>query len=136
MIRVSDRQSNLAKLAEQPNLEVLDVGAGRFAVKRAGVATDVEPWHEHYADTGTRFLQTDSLAQFDDDQFDFVWASHILEHVESPTDFLLEIQLVGKAGYIEVPTPLFCNLVVGNEMGHRSHIGWDPQKFELVIAPP
>jgi SAM-dependent methyltransferase len=37
--------------------------------------------------------------------FDFVYASHVLEHVEDPTAACREIMRVGKAGYIETPSP-------------------------------
>jgi SAM-dependent methyltransferase len=37
--------------------------------------------------------------------FDFVYASHVLEHVEAPEQACREIMRVGKAGYIETPSP-------------------------------
>lgn len=37
--------------------------------------------------------------------FDFVYASHVLEHVEDPMAACREIMRVGKAGYIETPSP-------------------------------
>lgn len=40
---------------------------------------------------------------FRDKVFDFVIASHILEHVIDPASAIKEIARVGKAGYIEVP---------------------------------
>jgi ubiquinone/menaquinone biosynthesis C-methylase UbiE len=40
---------------------------------------------------------------FKDKAFDFVIASHVLEHSDDPAKFLDEIQRVSKAGYIEVP---------------------------------
>jgi ubiquinone/menaquinone biosynthesis C-methylase UbiE len=40
---------------------------------------------------------------FKDKAFDFVVASHILEHMTDPARFLDELQRVGKAGYIETP---------------------------------
>ncbi len=40
---------------------------------------------------------------FKDKQFDFVIASHVLEHSPDPVQFLNELQRVAKSGYIEVP---------------------------------
>ena len=38
--------------------------------------------------------------------FDYVYASHVLEHVEDPERACQEIMRVGTAGYIETPSPL------------------------------
>ena len=46
-----------------------------------------------------------TVLPFAADSFDFVYASHILEHVESPEAACREIMRVGKAGYIETPSP-------------------------------
>lgn len=40
---------------------------------------------------------------FKDKSFDFIIASHVLEHSRNPSTFLAELMRVGKAGYIEVP---------------------------------
>jgi len=45
--------------------------------------------------------------QFKDKAFDFVIASHILEHMADPETFLKELQRIGKAGYIETPNAIF-----------------------------
>ena len=44
---------------------------------------------------------------FKDKAFDFVIASHILEHISEPEVFLKELQRIGKAGYIETPNAIF-----------------------------
>ena len=48
---------------------------------------------------------------FPDKSFDFIIAFHVLEHMSDPKSFLSELQRVGKAGYIEVPSGLFERLV-------------------------
>lgn len=135
MISLSSRQNALRLIADNPNWNIIDIGAGRFPISRANVATDIEPWHEEYKKRSTKFVQTESLSVFQDNEFDFAWCSHVLEHVPNPPELLLELQRIARAGYIEVPSPLFCNLVQGNEMGHKSHIRWDAEKEELIIAP-
>jgi SAM-dependent methyltransferase len=48
--------------------------------------------------------------------FDFVYASHVLEHVEDPVQACREIMRVGAAGYIETPSPfLEQGLAIGDE---------------------
>jgi len=44
---------------------------------------------------------------FEDKSFDFVFCSHIMEHVEDVEGFLKEIQRVGKAGYLETSNYFF-----------------------------
>jgi SAM-dependent methyltransferase len=43
---------------------------------------------------------------FDDDQFDFVICSHVLEDVRDPVWVASELARVGRAGYVEVPSRL------------------------------
>lgn len=135
MLRLNSRQNALRLIADNPDWKIIDVGAGRFPISRANVATDVEPWDEVYENRSAVFIQTESLSGFQNNEFDFAWCSHVLEHVTNPSEFLSEMQRIARAGYIEVPTPLFCNLVRGNEIGHKSHIRWDPDNDELVISP-
>lgn len=43
---------------------------------------------------------------FEDGQFDYVIASHVLEHVQNPEVFMSEVYRVGKGcGYVEFPLP-------------------------------
>lgn len=87
---------------------VLEVGSGGNPYYRANILCDA------YLDTEERFFEklvldrpiVLALAEnlpFKDDTFDFVIASHVLEHSKEPEKFIKEIQRVGKAGYIEVP---------------------------------
>jgi len=41
---------------------------------------------------------------FDDNEFDFVYARHVLEDVQNPTVLFKELVRVGKKGYIETPS--------------------------------
>ena len=90
------------------NALVLEVGSGASPYFRANVLCDA------YEETQERFFA--SLVRdrptilafveqlpFRDDCFDFVIASHVLEHSADPGKFISEIQRVGRAGYIEVP---------------------------------
>ena len=54
---------------------------------------------------------------FKDNFFDFVIASHVIEHVKDIDFFIKEIQRVAPRGYIELPTRLEDNLLL-----HRNNI--------------
>lgn len=90
------------------NALVLEVGSGASPYFRANVLCDA------YEETQERFftplvhdrptvLAFVERLPFKDDAFDFVIASHVLEHSADPERFLSEIQRVARAGYIEVP---------------------------------
>lgn len=87
---------------------VLEVGSGGNPYVRSNVLLDA------YEVTRERFwvpLKVDrpmvlgfvERLPFRDSAFDFVIASHVLEHSAHPEQFLAELQRVSKAGYIEVP---------------------------------
>lgn len=87
---------------------VLEVGSGGSPYFRSNVLCDA------YEDTQERFftplikdrptvIAFAEALPFKDDSFDFVIASHVLEHSDDPEAFLNELQRVAKAGYIEVP---------------------------------
>ena len=91
---------------------VLEVGSGGNPYFRSNVLIDA------YYDTRERHYEklivdrpivlgfVENLP-FKDNSFDFVIASHVLEHSKDPVKFLNEIQRVAKSGYIEVPDAFF-----------------------------
>lgn len=91
---------------------VLDVGSGGKPYPRSDVLLDRMTGAEHRCGIA---MQLDRPAVFGDAQkmpfkdkaFDFVIASHILEHMSNPEVFLRELERVGKAGYIETPNAIF-----------------------------
>lgn len=91
---------------------VLDVGAGGNPIPRADVLLDRLTGAEHRCGESMMIdrpavFGDASRMPFKDKAFDFVIASHILEHMAAPERFLEELQRVGKAGYIETPNALF-----------------------------
>lgn len=113
---------------------VLEVGSGGNPYYRSNVLSDA------YLDTGERgyvpliadrptVLAFVEKLPFKDGAFDFVVASHVLEHSKDPDKFLSEIQRVGKAGYIEVPDAFMERLTCYN--AHRLEI--TDEKGELII---
>jgi len=90
---------------------VLEVGSGGNPYFRSNVLIDAyeHTRERHYAslvaDRPTVLGFVESLP-FKDNAFDFVIASHVLEHSSDPERFLSELERVAKAGYIEVPDAL------------------------------
>lgn len=63
---------------------------------------------------------------FEDNEFDYVICSHVLEHVQNLNLFLKEIARVSKRGYIEFPTPLYDYIYDFPE--HLNFCFWDGYK--------
>ena len=101
-------------LSEKKNWKILDIGCGFNPNQYATTICDVLDLKEHYSSKKFVKLNGDSLP-FGDNEFDFVIASHVLEHVNDPTKFLIEVSRVAKQGYIEAPTKLEDNLVFENK---------------------
>lgn len=100
------------RLPIHANALVLDVGSGGNPFPRSDVLLDRLTGDDHrngesmMIDRACVFGDA-SRMPFKDKVFDFVIASHILEHMSHPEIFLSELQRVGKAGYIETPSALF-----------------------------
>lgn len=91
---------------------VLEVGSGGNPYPRADVLLDAyevtreRHWVPLAVDRPTVLGFVERLP-FRDNAFDFIIASHVLEHSADPARFLSELQRVGRAGYIEVPDAFF-----------------------------
>lgn len=87
---------------------VLEVGSGGSPYARANVLLDAyevtreRHWAPLIADRPTVLGFAENLP-FRDGAFDFVIASHVLEHSPDPERFISELQRVARAGYIETP---------------------------------
>jgi SAM-dependent methyltransferase len=89
---------------------VLDVGSGGWPFRRANHLADKYPdATTHRTEAMTRderpFHHVDLQAMpFGDGSYDFVFCSHVLEHLDEPGRAIRELSRVGRRGYIEVPT--------------------------------
>ena len=111
-------------ISENEEWNILDIGCGFNAHQYATTICDILDLKEYYSDR--KFVKLDSeKLPFNDKEFDFVIASHVLEHVQNPTNFLKEISRVAKQGYIEVPTKLEDNLVFENKKAHLWQLTFD-----------
>ena len=96
---------------------VLEVGSGARPYLRADVLLDIsmEPFERagKLIKDMPLVIGDAQYLPFKDNSFDFVIATHILEHLEKPDKFIKEIQRVGKRGYIETPSP-FAEAIFGH----------------------
>lgn len=105
-------QNAVMKWEIAPNDLVLDIGSGGWPFKRANHLADKYPDQTtHRMETMVRdqrpFFEVDlERLPFADHAYDFVFCSHVLEHLDNPGQALRELMRVGRRGYIEVPTRL------------------------------
>ena len=133
MIRRSSKK-NIDQLLEKNNTwNVLDIGCGYTAHKNATVVCDVQDLSNVYKEK--QFVKLISnILPFKDKEFDFVIASHVIEHVKDVEIFIKELQRVSSKGYIELPTILEDNLVFENKKDHLWHMKFDDDENKLIIS--
>ena len=120
-------------LSENPSWKILDIGCGYNANKNATTVCDTQDLSSFYK--VKKFIKlNDKNLPFEDGEFDFVIASHVLEHVEDTYFFIKELERVSSKGYIEVPTILEDNLVFENKNDHLWHLKFDDIKNQLIIS--
>ena len=120
-------------LKQNQNWNILDIGCGYSPHPAASTICDVQDLKKNYL--GKKFVQLkEKKFPFKDKEFDFVIASHVIEHVEDVDFFIKELQRVAKKGYIEVPTKLEDNLVFENKNDHVWHMDFDDVDNELIIS--
>ena len=112
---------------------ILDIGCGYNANKFAKVICDVQDLSNYYQEKKFIKLKEKKLP-FEDKEFDFVIASHVMEHVEDVEFFIKELERVSIKGYIELPTMLEDNLVFENKKDHLWHMDFDDVENKLLIS--
>ena len=112
---------------------ILDIGCGYDANKYANVICDIQDLSKHYPEK--KFVRlSEKKLPFKDKEFDFVIASHVMEHVEDVECFIKELERISKKGYIELPTKLEDNLVFENKKDHLWHMDFDDIDLKLLIS--
>ena len=112
---------------------ILDIGCGYNANKFAKVICDVQDLSNHYQDK--KFIRlTEKKLPFKDKEFDFVVASHVMEHVEDVQFFIKELERIAHKGYIELPTRLGDNLVFENVTDHIWWFAFDDVEKILLAS--
>ena len=97
----------------QNNWKILDIGCNQDAIDFAQTTADIVDFSNFYKNKKFVLIESKDLP-FKDNQFDFVYASHVIEHVEDVSYFVKEIQRISKQGYIELPSMLEDNLILSD----------------------
>jgi len=107
-------------LSKNTDWKIADIGCGLSANKYASVIADIQDLSNFYKNKN--FIKiSEKRLPFKDKEFDFVIASHVIEHVEDFEFFVKELERISSKGYIELPTRLGDNLVFENK---NDHIWW------------
>ena len=133
MIKRSSKKFIDETLSSNSGWNILDIGCGYNANKFANVICDVQDLSNHYQNKKFTKLIEKKLP-FKDKEFDFVVASHVMEHVEDVEFFIKELERISKQGYIELPTMLEDNLVFENKNDHLWHMDFDDVGNKLLIS--
>ena len=133
MIKRTSKDYIQSILSDKTDWKILDIGCGYSANSFATTICDVQDLSKYYRDKNFIKLEGRSLP-FKDNEFDFVIASHVLEHVEDFELFISELERVSKKGYIELPTKLEDNLVFENKKDHLWHMDFDDVNSKLIIS--
>ena len=120
-------------LSTKRDWKILDIGCGYSANNYATTICDVQDLSNFYKDRNFVILENNDLP-FDDNHFDFVISSHVMEHVKDLEHFIKEIERVSKKGYIELPTKLEDNLVFENKKEHLWQMDFDDVNHKLLIS--
>jgi len=130
--RTSINQIN-SLLEKNPNWKILDIGCGYTANKYATVIADQQDLSDFHKEKN--FIKiTEKVLPFKDKEFDFVIASHVIEHVQDFEFFLKEIERISNKGYIELPSRLGDNLIFENEKDHIWWFVYDDINKQLIAS--
>jgi len=120
-------------IKENPKWKILDIGCGYRAHPYASVIADVQDLSNHYE--GKKFIKiNEKKLPFKDKEFDFVIASHVIEHVEDFEFFINELERISSKGYIELPSRLGDNLVFENKTDHIWWFVYDDINNKLLAS--
>ena len=120
-------------IKENQKWKVLDVGCGYRAHPKASVIADVQDLSNYYKER--KFIKiNEKRFPFKDKEFDFVIASHVIEHVDDFEFFIKELERVSSKGYIELPSRLGDNLVFENKTDHVWWFLYEDVNNKLVAS--
>ena len=113
--------------------KILDIGCGYSANRYATILADKQDLSDFYKEK--KFVRiTENKLPFKDKEFDFVIASHVIEHVESFEIFIKELERISNKGYIELPTRLADNLIFENKDDHIWWFAYDDMRNQLIVS--
>ena len=121
------------KIKQKTSWKILDIGCGYRPNPYATTIADIQDFSKIYKEKN--FVRLfDKKLPFKNKEFDFVIASHVIEHVEDFEFFIKELQRVSSKGYIELPTRLGDNLVFENKHDHIWWFKYDDDNNNLIAS--
>ena len=120
-------------LSKNGNWKIADIGCGYSANKNASVIADIQDLSNFYKNKNFIKISGKKLP-FKDKEFDFVIASHVIEHVEDFEFFVKELERISPRGYIELPTRLGDNLVFENRNDHIWWFTYDDVNNQIIAS--
>jgi ubiquinone/menaquinone biosynthesis C-methylase UbiE len=120
-------------IKKNPNWKILDLGCGYRAHPGATTIADIQDFSHYYKEK--KFIKiNEKKLPFKDKEFDFVIASHVIEHVEDFEFFIKELARISSNGYIELPSRLGDNLVFENSTDHIWWFFYDDTRQQLIAS--
>ena len=120
-------------LKKNVNWKIADIGCGYRANVNASVIADVQDLSDYYPDK--KFVKIDEKKlPFKDKEFDFVIASHVIEHVQDFEYFVKELERISSKGYIELPSRLGDNLIFENRTDHIWWFTFDDINNQIIAS--
>ena len=140
---IQDNKNNLLKrisinhlnkiIKENPKWKILDIGCGYRAHPNATVIADIQDLSSNYKDKNFIKINEKKLP-FKDKEFDFIIASHVIEHIEDFEFFIKELERISNKGYIELPSRLADNLVFENKNDHIWWFTYDDLNNQIIAS--
>tara|TARA_B100001175_G_C19331514_1_gene552772 strand:+ start:137 stop:781 length:645 start_codon:yes stop_codon:yes gene_type:complete len=121
------------KLKNNIGWKVLDIGCGFRPNPYATTIADIQDFSGFYKEKNFIKLN-DKRLPFKNKEFDYVIASHVIEHVDDFEYFIKEIERISSQGYIELPTRLGDNLVFENKYDHIWWFIYDDDNNKLIAS--
>tara|TARA_B100001063_G_scaffold231675_1_gene245989 strand:- start:776 stop:1429 length:654 start_codon:yes stop_codon:yes gene_type:complete len=124
-------------LKKNKNLKILDLGCTHVNYwEEANHFADIVDYSKEFSEKNLNFtlIYPNQKLPFENKEFDYVILSHVLEHVPNIIEFTKEIERISKSGYIELPTKLADNLVIGcdeEDIGHKWWLEFDDTSHQL-----
>ena len=130
--RISIKHINKV-IKENPKWKILGIGCGYRAHPDSTVIADVQDLSNYYKEK--KFIKiNEKKLPFKNKEFDFVIASHVIEHVEDFEFFINELERISSKGYIELPSRLGDNLVFENKTDHIWWFIYDDTNNKLLAS--
>ena len=122
------------KTLKNNNWKILDIGCGYRANQYATVIADILDLKNFYKNKKFVKLEKNKSLPFKDNEFDFVVASHVIEHVDDFEFFIKELERISNKGYIELPSRLADNIFFENKTDHVWWFIFDDINNQLLVS--